>query len=202
MKKMFVCLALLVAGCGGSEAPAPVSVQTPTPPPVQNIQPVRTDIVFIGDSLIAHWKLPADIVNAGIGGQRTPEMLARFETDVLAHRPTVVVIEGGVNDIVGLDNPGARYIEDMARMASASGARVILIGILPAVLPSWCIPISDFNRDIRNVALANGYTYVDFTPILTNADGTLRTELYFGDLLHVTDAAYVLMWPVMEKALH
>lgn len=191
MKRMLICLVLV--GCGGGQT---------NDPPMQQAQQPQPMTVIIGDSIVAHWNLPADIVNVGIPGQRTPEMLARFESDVMVHKPTIVIIEGGVNDIVGLDNPNARYIEDMARMAAAGGARVVLIGILPAVLPSWCIPIADFNRDIRNVAAANGYTYVDFTPVLTNADGSLRAELYYGDLLHVTDDAYVLMWPVLDKVLH
>ncbi len=39
------------------------------------------------------------VVNAGIGGHKAPDMLARLERDVIAHRPNVVTINVGINDV-------------------------------------------------------------------------------------------------------
>ena len=39
------------------------------------------------------------VVNAGISGHRVPDMLARLERDVLAHRPSVVTVNVGINDV-------------------------------------------------------------------------------------------------------
>ena len=39
------------------------------------------------------------VVNKGIGGQTTSQMLARFNDDVLSHDPNWVIIWGGVNDV-------------------------------------------------------------------------------------------------------
>ena len=39
------------------------------------------------------------IVNAGIGGHKAPDMRARLERDVLAHRPQWVTISVGINDV-------------------------------------------------------------------------------------------------------
>ena len=39
------------------------------------------------------------VVNAGIGGHRAPDMLERFQRDVLDHRPGVVTISVGINDV-------------------------------------------------------------------------------------------------------
>lgn len=38
------------------------------------------------------------VINAGIGGNTTAEMLARLQRDVLAHRPDLVVLMAGTND--------------------------------------------------------------------------------------------------------
>lgn len=38
------------------------------------------------------------IINAGVGGHNTVNARARFERDVLAHKPTVVIIQFGIND--------------------------------------------------------------------------------------------------------
>lgn len=39
------------------------------------------------------------VVNAGIGGHRSNEMRARFTRDVLRHRPDLVTISCGINDV-------------------------------------------------------------------------------------------------------
>ncbi len=40
-----------------------------------------------------------NIVNAGVSGNKASDMLARFERDVLSHRPNLVSISVGVNDM-------------------------------------------------------------------------------------------------------
>lgn len=42
--------------------------------------------------------LPVRVVNAGVGGNNTNHARARFEKDVLAHKPDVVVVQFGIND--------------------------------------------------------------------------------------------------------
>ena len=39
------------------------------------------------------------VVNSGIGGHKAPDMLARLQRDVIAHRPNVVTIHVGINDV-------------------------------------------------------------------------------------------------------
>jgi lysophospholipase L1-like esterase len=39
------------------------------------------------------------LLNRGVNGERSDEIAARFDRDVLAHRPRVVVIIAGVNDV-------------------------------------------------------------------------------------------------------
>jgi lysophospholipase L1-like esterase len=39
------------------------------------------------------------VVNAGISGNRAPDMLARLQQDVIAHRPQWVTINVGINDV-------------------------------------------------------------------------------------------------------
>ena len=55
------------------------------------------------ESQYAYWmvKLHPDwtVLNRGINGQRTDEILARFDQDVVQERPKYVIILAGVNDI-------------------------------------------------------------------------------------------------------
>ena len=65
-------------------------------------------VVFMGNSITQGWKhyMPEmfdnqTYINRGIGGQTTPQMLLRFHQDVIAHKPEIVVILAGTNDIAG-----------------------------------------------------------------------------------------------------
>jgi acyl-CoA thioesterase I len=110
-------------------------------------------------SLLSRWLAdgrhpghPLEVVNAGVSGHRSPDMLARFETDVVAHRPDLVLTSVGTNDVwhafrdwnTGLDHPlgdlpagvplGAfiANVDEMISMAQASGIRVVLVS--PAIV--------------------------------------------------------------------
>jgi len=39
------------------------------------------------------------VINAGVFGNTIEQMLARLNTDVIAQNPTVVIVEGGINDV-------------------------------------------------------------------------------------------------------
>ncbi len=39
------------------------------------------------------------VVNAGVGGNRTPDLLARLDSDVIAQKPNAVLVMIGVNDV-------------------------------------------------------------------------------------------------------
>src|ERR1039458_8801350 len=71
-------------------------------------------VVFVGDSITDYWKL-ADyfvgmpyvvmthaVLNRGIDGQTTPQMLVRFRQDVIDLHPTVLVVLAGTNDVAGV----------------------------------------------------------------------------------------------------
>src|ERR1700674_5641860 len=66
--------------------------------------PSRSRVVFLGDSITEGWKsldpgfFVRDILDRGISGQTTAQMLVRFRADVLDLRPQVVHIMGGTND--------------------------------------------------------------------------------------------------------
>jgi len=88
-------------------------------------------------SQYAYWLMKAHpdwtVVNQGIDGQRSDQIHARFEEDVIAKRPAVVVIIAGVNDVYqGRD---ALHVETelaaMYRRAREAGVRVVAGSIIP-----------------------------------------------------------------------
>lgn len=75
------------------------------------------------------WKVP----NRGINGERTDEIRARFERDVVAARPRYVLILAGVNDVYqGIDLDLIKTnLSWMYRRAAAEGVVPVAASVLP-----------------------------------------------------------------------
>lgn len=219
MKRILWLFAIFLAGCGGSNvAPAPIA-QSAIPPPPPAV------IAFVGDSITQFWDWGGFIVpdpalsvlvsgelNDGISGNRTDDMLARFDA-VLAQHPTVLVILGGTNDLRQIETPTIDNISTMAERAAATGAHVIIGTVPPASVTLY--PTSDapddvtnlvriraFNTQLRTLARSYGYTLVDYYSAMVNADGTQNASLFVStDLIHPNADGYNVMWSVLKPAL-
>lgn len=109
-------------------------------------------IVFLGDSITAAGVRPngyvtlvkqaiaerqpdlgVEVIGAGISGHKVPNLQARLERDVLAKKPTIVVIYIGINDVWhstrGQGTSKSDYetgLHDLIKRINDAGARVIL----------------------------------------------------------------------------
>ena len=177
----------------------------------------RPRVVFAGDSITDNWiKLDPTffsngVIDRGIGGQTSPQLLVRFRQDVIDLHPQAVHIMIGTNDIAG--NTGAATIEmveghiaSMAELARAHGIRVILASVPPAGAFPWAkdkqpVPqIAALNTWIRAYAQREGSTYVDYHPVLDDGQGAMKPGLA-SDGVHPTAAGYAAMRPVAEAAI-
>jgi lysophospholipase L1-like esterase len=175
------------------------------------------DLVMIGDSLTEIWGLATpdlfgpSIVNRGIGGQTSPQILLRFMPDVVDLNPRRVHILCGTNDIAGNTGPSVpedfqRNIRAMADIAQANGIGVLLASIPPAASMFWqpaAEPgewIPTLNAWLRAFAASRGFAYLDYHSALTDGAGALQDH-YSADGVHVTRAAYRVMRDILEAAL-
>lgn len=177
----------------------------------------KVRVVFMGDSITDNW-INADpqmftngLVDRGISGQTTAQMLVRFRQDVIALKPQAVHIMAGTNDIAG--NTGAATMEtvlgniqSMAELAKAHGIKVILASIPPAGAFPWArdkqpVPqIAAINRWLADYARVNGFTYVDYHSVMTQADGAMKAGLA-SDGVHPTKEGYAIMRPLALAAV-
>jgi lysophospholipase L1-like esterase len=177
--------------------------------------------VFMGNSITQMWAdmRPAffkgnNYAGRGIGGQTTPQMLARFRTDVVALKPQVVVINGGINDIATNSGPyDFEYtfgsIQSMAEIAHANGIKVILTSVLPAAKIPWrkeitAVPakVNRLNAVIKAWCAEKSFTYVDYYSQMVSNDGRRgMIEQYTTDGVHVTAAGYELMEKTIKQTI-
>lgn len=185
--------------------------------------PARPRVVLMGDSITFHWiaaELPApaglEMVNRGIAGQNTTQMLLRFEDDVVALHPSAVVILGGTNDLRAYaGDPAAagplmlarieRNVTAMADIADANHIRVVLCALPPigtdhARLARDPASLRAVNAWLKAFAAARRYPFADYYAALADASGDLPPTLS-ADGLHPNAEGHRLMWPRLGEAL-
>jgi lysophospholipase L1-like esterase len=175
-------------------------------------------IVFMGDSITEFWSTlnpeyfaGKPYVNRGISGQTTPQMLIRFRADVIALKPSVVVILAGINDIAGNTGPSTlemitNNIFSMAELAKAHKIKVILCSVLPAFDFPWkpnqnpAEKIILLNEMIQNYANTNGIEYLDYYSAMVDERKGLKNA-YSNDGVHPNKTGYKVMAPLAEAAI-
>ncbi len=177
-------------------------------------------VVFLGDSITDNWGRYAGTgaffpgkpyVNRGISGQTTPQILLRFQQDVVRLHPAAVVILSGTNDVAGNTGPSTpQMIEDnwaaMAAIAKQNGIRVVFASITPAGRYPWkpavepVAEIRELNGWLQGLCNRDGYTYLDYYSALVTPEGAMRGGLSF-DGVHPNAQGYGIMAPLAEQAI-
>jgi lysophospholipase L1-like esterase len=180
-------------------------------------------LVLLGASYAKGWVIDGlngiPVVNAGVSGQQSFEMLERFERDVVAVRPRAVILWGFINDIfrardidASLQRVRDSYTAMVAR-ARAAGIEPILATEVTVRAPdSWTETILSFIGGLmgkesyqdqinRNVLAINGWLselaareqllLIDLHGALADEDGRRRRrEFIDADGTHITREGY------------
>lgn len=193
---------------------APANAALPAP------KPGEQRVVFLGDSITDRWDLAASFpgkqyVNRGIGSQVTAQMLLRFHQDVIALKPSAVVILAGINDVQGfLQQERPEQIEAnweaMADIATAHHIRVVFGSILPVnnyteaakdvVKERKPAELVTLNQWLRAFCAQRGYGFADYHAALVDRNG-LMTAAYTRDGVHPLDNGYAVMAPIAQRAI-
>lgn len=181
-------------------------------------------VVFLGDSITDSWKLAEyfpnqPYINRGISGQTTPQMLIRMRPDVIAHKPKVVVLLAGTNDIAGnlgaMSNESiAGNIQSIVELAHKNSINVVLASILPIsdynkrangeiVVRTVLRPperILALNKWMKSYCDEKGLIYLDYFSTTVDDKGFLKAELA-NDGLHPNAEGYKIMHKLAVEAI-
>ena len=175
-------------------------------------------IVFMGDSITEFWSdlcpeffAGKPYVNRGISGQTTPQMLIRFRADVIALKPSVVVLLAGANDIAGNKGPSTlemilNNIISITELSKANQIEVILCSLLPAYDFPWktgsfpAEKMDTFNAMLKKYADENDILYLDYYSALVDERKGLKAA-YADDGVHPNKAGYEVMGPIVDKGI-
>jgi beta-glucosidase len=173
-------------------------------------------VVFFGDSLTEGWDTavwehylaPRGVLNAGVSGDRTDNLLWRLKNGNLAGpQPKAALLLIGTNDLAYGRSPartadGIRANLELLRQ-HLPAARILLLGLLPReAVPSASLrlEVSQVNRLIRDCADDQHVFYAEIGDVLLNSDGLLSAEIS-PDQLHFTARGYALLAARLEPEL-
>lgn len=178
----------------------------------------RPDLVLMGDSITENWVaahpdlFTHGFVGRGIGGQTSPQMLARFYSDVVALRPRVVQIMAGTNDIGGNTGPNllSDYTNNINAMIDIAKANRIDV-ILAAIPPITKIPtkpdfdprpnVTRINAQLKEIATHRNVVFVDYFSPLADSTGSFDRR-YSNEGVHPNRDGYAIMAPLLQRAFN
>lgn len=193
-------------------------------------------IVVIGASYAGGWKpdraiAGSRIVNKGVDGQQSFEMLARFEGDVLALKPHAVIIWGFINDVFRsdrgqIDQTLKRTRESiLAMVASARKSGIVPILATEVTIrgkDGWSealqfmigkvlgkssyqdyinMQVVETNRWIRDTATREGILLLDLEAVLADQHHVRRKEFARPDGSHISNQGYEALTQYTEDRL-
>jgi lysophospholipase L1-like esterase len=153
-----------------------------------------------------HPQAEVTVRNAGISGDTTTRGLLRLERDVLAHKPHLVTIMFGMNDLVR--TPVADFqnnLREIIRRCRAIDAEVILCTQNSVVEnPKWTpAKVAEFTQAIRDIAKAESLPIADcFAAVESiHANDALEWTLLLSDRIHPNMAGHKLFAETIAQTI-
>ena len=186
------------------------STQTARRTQFDALGPSRARVVMLGDSITEfgiwdEWLPDTPIVNRGIGGEISSQVLARLSSAI--DQPLAVFLLVGTNDLafgvapLEIAHNVASILREIERVAP--GTPVVVQSVMPRALV-FRDEIVTLNLLFKNLVTnaPDHVRYLDLWPVLATPEGSLRPELT-EDRLHLNGNGYrewvEVLRPIMDE---
>lgn len=148
-----------------------------------------------------------EVRNAGIGGQRTDQMLARVTSDVIAYRPDITIVNGGGNDITQ-GRTAQQVIDSLSGIfdaLQAAGSLIIATTVLPSTFmdqaseQSAIAAVNDWVRS--NYDSWSGAYLADFNEVMSAGSEWIPVDGATSDGVHPNSVGGSLMAGALTPVL-
>ncbi len=165
--------------------------------------PAPGGVVFVGSSSIRLWDLKKsfpelDALNRGFGGSELADSVRHVDLLVLRHKPRLVVLYAGDNDIGRGKTPDQIASDFDAFVAAVQKdlpeTKILYIGIKPSIMRrNLADAMQEANALIAaRCRAAENCEFVDVWPAMLNEDGAPNRDLFVWDGLHMNEAGYAV----------
>jgi lysophospholipase L1-like esterase len=175
--------------------------------------PPRNGIVFTGSSSIRLWTAltddfaPLPVINRGFGGSVLAEVTALLDRTTLPHRPQLVVVYCGGNDIND-GHSADQVLHDFQRLVEVlhtalPTTRIAYLSIAPNPARwSQVETVKAANRAIQEfVSTDSRLAFIDVFPRMLGPDGQPRPDIFLDDGLHMNRKGYEIWIEVIRPYL-
>ena len=175
--------------------------------------PPQGAILLAGDSQFFRWKtfredLPGyTIVNRGIDSFQTSDLIQFTDRLVLPHRPRLIVLHVGGNDVHNGKSP-ERVLADFQAFVAKVHAVLPQVPIyFSSITPGpgrWneAVPRQATNRMIKDyIATQPDLKFIDLWDAMLTPDGQPREDLWVEDRVHPNHAGYLVRVGIMRPLL-
>ena len=177
--------------------------------------PAPKSILLVGSSSFTKWVDVQDyfpgypIINRGFGGSSLPDVIRYADEIIYPYHPKQIIIYCGENDIAASDTVSAqlvlqRFIQLFGMIREHLGkVPVAFVSIKPS--PSrwkWEPVFVETNRLIKRfLRKQSGTKYINVHDAMLNADGSVKSEIFVEDKLHMNAKGYEIWQRIMKPAL-
>lgn len=176
--------------------------------------PLIDGILFVGSSSIRLWNLAESFpdlntINRGFGGSELEDSVRYARRIVIPHRPRVVVLYAGDNDLANGKSP-QRVLKDFRDFIDLVSealpeTKIVYIGVKPSI-KRWhlIVKIREANRLVRDDIAerkSERVVFVDIEPAMLGDDGMPRKDLLQDDGLHLNKEGYKVLTKLLRPHL-
>jgi len=170
-------------------------------------------VVFVGSSSLRLWsQLEATFarysaLNRGFGGSQLADCARHVPELVTRHRPDVVVVYAGDNDLASGRSPEQvlASFQSLAQQVHTAlpNTRIAFVSIKPSpARQGWIGAIAQTNALVSDYVQTLPYLdYLDVYDAMLDARGAPRPELFGADQLHMNDSGYAIWQSVIGNYL-
>lgn len=145
-----------------------------------------------------------EMINSGVSGDTTMDVLARLDWAVLSYEPDLVTINFGINDCVyglGLEEFEANLVEMIRRIRAGPASEILLLSSQPLETPPYDRLVLDYYQAIERVAKEMDVGFVDVYGAWMDRvkAGTPLGSLIIPGLDHPNEAGYKIIAEELMK---
>lgn len=214
---LVLCLGTILAFVLGIGLLSGTFVQEKIVTQTKKVKQISPNNVFLGDSLTDYFDLDVafadySVVNSGIAGNTTENVLADLPNRVSIYNPSQVFVWLGTNDLRDGKTP-EQTLESLQTIidqiqTERSMAKITLISLIPvnSQVDPYTVglrsndQIQKVNQGLREIAKEEKLDYIDLYSALKDDQGNLKAE-YTVDGLHLSDAGYQVVQEIVEPYL-
>ena len=189
---------------------------------ISNIKEQDENIVFFGDSITEGYNVKEffeeyNVVNSGISGNKTEDLINRIESDLYDYNPSLVIIQIGTNDLREniKDKDIIKNIKTIIKeiKKNRKKANILIESIYPLnrdmdkeywsdINPEYNNKhITIVNKKLKELCKKEHIKYIDIYSSLLDKNSNLK-EIYSKEGLHLNDLGYYKVTKIIRKYLN